>query len=374
MRSPVERSAPVGEREGFVARFDDFQRRHPALGVPIAVVYKFVDDQGVYLAALITYYGFLSLFPLLLLLASVVGFVLQHNPEWQERILDSTLSQFPVIREELTAPDGLEGSTAAVIVGTLIAIYGAMGVAQAIQNAMNTAWAVPRNRRPNPFKARLRSTLLIMTAGLTVLTTTVLSGVVSSADAYGANFGVGVRASATVLAILLNTIVAVIGFRVATARRLRKRDVLPGAITAAVLWQLLQLFGTAYVGYVFKNASSTYGVFGLVFGLLAWIFLAALALVLCVELNVVRSKRLYPRALLTVFTDNVDLTEADMRVYADAAGAQRLKGFERITVTYEDDGQFLSSRRNGAESGAADDGLGDEGAADERDEGDARLS
>lgn len=349
VRLPVERSAPAGVEGGIVERLDRFQRRHPALGFPIAVLYKFVDDQGVYLAALITYYGFLSLFPLLLLLASIVGFVLQHNPEWQGRILDSTISQFPILREELAASDGLQGSTAAVVIGALIAAYGALGVAQAIQNAMNTAWAVPRNRRPNPVRARLRSTLLILTAGLTVLTTTVLSGVVSSADAYGANLNFGVRASATVAAVLLNATVAVIGFRVATARPLRKRDVLPGALTVAALWQLLQLSGTAYVGYVFKNASTTYGVFSLVFGLLAWIFLAAFALVMCVELNVVRSKRLYPRALLTVFTDNVDLTEADMKAYADTAGAQRLKGFQRIAVTYENDGQHLSRGRDGAD-------------------------
>ena len=85
--------------------------------------------------------------------------------------------------------------------------------------------------------------------------------------------------------------------------------------------------------------------FALVFGLLAWLFLGALCLVFCVELNVVRVKRLYPRALLTVFTDNVDLTDADKQTYADTAGAQRLKEFERITVSYEHDGQYRSSAR-----------------------------
>jgi membrane protein len=359
--SSAERSDGARPPSGVAERLDRFQRRHPSLGFPIAVVYKFVDDQGIYLAALITYYGFLSLFPLLLLLASVVGFVLQHNPELQERILDSTISQFPILREELAARDGLQGSTAAVVIGGLVAVYGALGVAQAVQNAMNTAWAVPRNRRPNPLRARMRSTLLILTAGLTVLTTTVLSAIVSSADAYGADLHGGLRVLASVAAVLLNALVAVIGFRVATARRLRKRDVLPGAITAAILWQFLQLFGTAYVGYVFKGASTTYGVFSLVLGLLAWIFLAALSLVFCVELNVVRSKRLYPRALLTVFTDNVDLTEADMKAYADAAGAQRLKGFERITVTYEDDGQYLSTRRQEEPPGNGDGGVRDVG-------------
>lgn len=331
-------------------RIDQFQRRHPVIGFPIALLYKFIDDQGIYLAALITYYGFLSLFPLLLLLTSIVGFVLQDNDDLRRRVLRSTLNQFPILREELANPRGLQGSTAAVIVGGLLAIYGALGVANSIQNAMNTAWAVPRNRRPNPFKVRVNSVLLILTAGLTVLATTVLSGLVSSPTAYGVRLPGGIRVGAGTAAVLLNTVVAVIGFRVATARTLRKRDVLPGAITAAVLWQVLQVFGTAYVANVVKGAGTTYGTFNFVFGLFAWIFLAAVSLVFCAELNVVLSKRLYPRALLTVFTDRVDLTDADKRAYADAAGAQRLKGFEHITVSYDHDGQFLTTRRNALEA------------------------
>ena len=52
----------------------------PAAGFPLAVLYKYVDDNGGYLAALITYYAFVSLFPLLLLLSTVLGFVLAGDP------------------------------------------------------------------------------------------------------------------------------------------------------------------------------------------------------------------------------------------------------------------------------------------------------
>ena len=117
-------------------RVDTFQRRHPVAGFPIGVIYKFGEDQGPYLAALITYYGFLSLFPLLLLLTSILGFVLDGRPELQQRILDSTLSQFPVIGDELADPQGLQGSIGAIIVGVLVALYGALGVAQAIEVEM----------------------------------------------------------------------------------------------------------------------------------------------------------------------------------------------------------------------------------------------
>ncbi len=137
-----------GEQMSVTERLDGAQRRHPVLGFPLAVVYKFVDDQGGYLAALITYYGFLSLFPLLLLLTSVLGFVLGGDAYLQQRVLNSTLSQFPVIGSQLGDPKGLRGSGAGLVIGLLGAVYGGLGVAQAGQNAMNTAWHVPRNNRP----------------------------------------------------------------------------------------------------------------------------------------------------------------------------------------------------------------------------------
>jgi membrane protein len=326
-------------------RFDRYQRRHRWVGYPIAVIYKFFDDQGTYLAALITFYGFLSLFPLLLLLSSILGFLLESSPRLQQAVLDSALSQFPIIGDELREPTSLHGSGIAVAIGAVTAVYGALGVAQATQNAMNVAWAVPRNLRPNPLKARLRSLLLIATAGIPVLATTILSALGSSGQSYGADISGAVAVAATLAAVVVNTVVFVLVFRVSTTRRLTTRQVAPGALAAAAAWQLLQLTGTAYVGRVFKDASNTYGIFALVLGLLAWLFLASIALVLCVEINVVRTKRLYPRSLRTPFTDDVDLTLGDQRAYTDAAAAQRVKGFESVVVRFEHDGQNATALR-----------------------------
>jgi membrane protein len=330
---------------GVASAVDGFQRRHRVVGFPIAVVYKFFDDQGVYLAALITYYGFLSLFPLLLLLASVLGFVLRDDPDLQQQILDSTISQFPVIGDQLREPGGLEGSGVAVAVGAVVAIYGALGVAQAVQNAMNISWAVPRNDRPNPVKARLRSVLIVLTGGVAVIATTTVSVLAGTLGATDGMLSSEAAIPASIAAVVANSLVFAAVFRIATATRLRIRDVLPGAVLVAVLWQLMQLFGTAYTTGVVKDSTPTYGVFALVLGLLGWTFLVALGVVFSVELNVVRSKRLYPRALLTPFTDDVDLTPADLRAYADAARAQRLKGFEDVAVTFEHDGQYATARR-----------------------------
>src|SRR6266508_5313290 len=170
-------------------RLDNFQQRHRWAGLPLAIVYKFHDDQGIYLAALIAHYGFLSLFPLLLLLTTILGFVLQNNPELQQRVLDSTLSQFPVIGDQLGDPEGLRGNGFALVLSAVLAVYGALGVAHAVQNAMNVTWAVPRCRRPNPLHLRVRSILLIALGGLATMITTVLSALASSAGAFGAEIG-----------------------------------------------------------------------------------------------------------------------------------------------------------------------------------------
>lgn len=324
---------------------DAFQQRHPWAGFPIAVIYKFGEDQGPYLAALITYYGFLALFPMLLLLTSTLGFVLEGDPDLQRRILDSTLSQFPVIGDELGDPKGLQGSGVALAVGAAVALYGALGIAQAVQNAMNVVWAVPRHRRPNPIVARARSLVVIVIGGLAALATTVMSALGSSARAFGAELAGGTTALLVVAAVVVNTGIFLLAFRVTTAHPIATRELVPGAITAAVVWQLLQLFGSAYVGGVVKDASLAYGVFALVLGLLAWLYLGALGLVVSAEINVVRSKHLYPRALLTPFTDDVDLTEADRDVYTDAATAQQAKGFQNVEVTFDHDGQHATALR-----------------------------
>ncbi len=326
-------------------RLDTFQRRHPWAGFPLAVIYKFGDDQCPYLAALITYYGFLSVFPLLLLLASVLGYVLQGNPHLQQEIISSTLRQFPVIGQQLGDPKGLTGSYQAIIIGLISSLYGALGVAQAAQNAMNTMWAVPRNERPNPITGRGRSLVLLATGGLSFLVSALLAGYGSNLTGIFADFTNPLRTGASLLAILLMTAFFVFLFRFATTRDLRWRDVLPGAFAASVVWQLLQSFGALYVGHVVRDATATNGVFAIVLGMIAWIYLAVVSLLVCVQVNVVRVRRLYPRNLLTPFTDDVDLTDADQRAYSSYAHAQRTKGFETVQVRFEHDGQNATAKR-----------------------------
>jgi membrane protein len=315
-------------------RIDRFQRRHRWVGFPLGVFYKYSDDQGGYLAAVVTYYGFLSFFPLLLLFSSILGFVLRDNPSLQHSVLHSALAQFPVIGSELDNPQRLGGHGVGLVIGVVGSLYGGLGVAQAGQYAMNTIWAVPRNNWPNPFAARARSLLLLATVGIGVLATTVVSAMGSSAAAYGANLGGWLKVALIGVSVVINVGLFLLAFRIATTAEIGWRTLLPGAIAAAVGWQVLQSFGAAYVGHVVKNASATNGVFALVLGLIAWIYLGAVVVLHCAEANVVRARQLYPRALLTPFTDDVQLTTGDKQAYTDAAKAQRHKGFERIWVTF----------------------------------------
>src|SRR4051795_8395384 len=119
---------------------DGLQQRNRWVGFAIGVIYKYVDDQGGYLAALITYYAFVSLFPLLLLLTTALGVVLAGHPDLQRQVLESALSQFPVIGDQLAQPHQLSGGTVGVVIGIAGAVYGGMGVGQAVQNAMDSVW------------------------------------------------------------------------------------------------------------------------------------------------------------------------------------------------------------------------------------------
>ena len=318
-----------------VSRADAYQRRHRWAGLPVAVLYKFADDQGSYLAAQITYYGFVAAFPLLLLLATILGYALHGNRHLQRQVLDSALAQFPVIGDQITANiRSFHGSTAGLVIGILGCVYGGLGIVQATQNTLNKVWGVPRDSRPSPVRARLRSLLLLAFGGVSVIITTVLSALGAAADAYGASLGAGVRALVTAAAIALNVTLFTAAFKVLTARPVTVREIGAGAVAAAVTWQVLQLAGTLLLGYKLRGATATYGLFALVLGLLAWIYLGAVTTVICAEFNAVRAGQLWPRSLLSPFTDNADLTPADRRAYTSYARTERHKTFENIDVSF----------------------------------------
>lgn len=318
---------------GVLGRLDDYQRGHRWVGLPLAVVYKFGDDQGTYLAALITYYGFVSLFPLLLLLVTTLGFALPGHPGLQQQVLHSALRDLPVIGDQIgNNIHSLHGNITAVVIGVLGSLYGGLGVTRAAHHALDTVWAVPRTARPDPLRASVRGLALLAIFGAGLLATTALSALSTGG---GAPFSVGLRVAATLLAIALNTVLFIAGFRLLTVTDVAISQIRTGAILAAVAWQILQELGTYYVTHALTGASATYGLFGIVLGLLTWIYITALIVVFCAELNVVRAKHLWPRSLLTPFTDNIDLTHADKSAYTSYAQAEQHKSHETIDVTFQ---------------------------------------
>jgi membrane protein len=321
---------------GLVDTVDRAQRKRSVLGFPIATVFKYIDDQGPYLAAIISFYALLAIFPLLLLAVTILGFVLQGNPGLQEQVIDSALGTFPIIGDELGRPDRLQGSTTATVIGIATATYGSLGLGQALQNALNVAWAVPRNKRPNPLRLRLKSLGLLLLAGVSVLAITTVSTLGSETEVLGARLDATLRWVVRLLTVVLIGLLLTLVFRLAAARRHHLGRAAPGAFTVAVLWQALQYVGTAYTTRIIQETNGMVGIFALVLGLIGIIYVASVMGVLGMEVNVVLARHLWPRSLRSVFVDRDDLTDADRRAYAGYVQAQQHKSSEHVQVGFAD--------------------------------------
>lgn len=321
---------------GVVDRLDRYQRGHSWVGFPLAVAYKLFDDRGPYLAALVTYYAFVSLFPLLLLLVSATGFFLDGAPHLRQQLIDAAVRNFPGVGSTLRQNiNGYHGSGIGLAIGIVGTLYGGTGATQAAQAAFNHIYAVPRNEQPNPLRSRIRSIGLIALLGTAVLLSTGIASLVSTANSVNAGLGPWVRAAGYLLSLAINVGLFTAAFQLLTARRLIVRRVITGGILAGVSWVLLQTFGSRYVSHEVNHSGTLYGVFGVVLAVLAWIYLQALMLMISAEINVVLHRRLWPRALLTPFTDEVELTDADTRAYSSYSGAQRYKGFQHVHTDFD---------------------------------------
>ena len=286
-------------------RLDRFQQAHVVLGFPLAVNRKYSDDRGGYLTATVTYYGFFSIFPLLLVLTTILGFVFQGNPHLQQDIVDSALGQFPIVGSELKS-GSLSDSTAALVIGLVAALWAGMGAVLAAEYAIDRMWGLPRSRRPSFAHARLRALLLLAVLGGGLLATTALSG----AGTTGARYGIDWKIVSILLSIALDFVLFWIAFQVLTTLDVPWSDLWPGALTAAIGYEILQLLGGYYVGRVLENAANVYGTFALVIGLLSFIYLAVHVALLGAEVNVVAAKRLWPRSLLAPREDEGASAEA----------------------------------------------------------------
>jgi len=303
---------------------DHRQQQSRRLSFLAAVIKKFGDDQAGQLAALIAYYGFVSLFPLLLVLVTILGFVLQGNPGEQQRILNGALGQFPLISDQLKL-HSLTGSSVGLAVGVLGSLLAGLGITGATQNAFNRIWSVPFKHRPNFLYARLHGLSMLAILGtLSIVSTTAAGFVGSSSHAAPADL------AGIVVAFAFNLALFMTAFKLLTAVDLHWRDLLPGVIVAAVFWQLLQHLGGFYVDHALKRTGPLYGVFALVLGLLAWLFLGAQLTIFAAEINVVRKRRLWPRSFFSE-----PLLEADKRALTASAEVEERVTQEHVEVEFD---------------------------------------
>jgi membrane protein len=268
---------------------DRFQQRRPRLGFALAVLKKLSDDGAGRLAALISYYAFVSLFPLLLVFVTILGFVLEGDPDTKGELEAGALSHFPIIGDQLKL-HSLSGSGLALAIGLLGALLAGMGVTNAAQYAFDKIWAVPPARRDGFLRERLRGLGTLGILGVLTIVSTLAANLLGS----GLLGTLGGVAAAFAFNLILFTTV----FRLLTSAHMSLRELLPGILLAAVLWALLQYLGGYYVAHVLKRMEPLYGTFALVLGLLAWLYLGAQLVLLAAALNVVRVRRLWPRSLL----------------------------------------------------------------------------
>jgi YihY family inner membrane protein len=304
---------------------DRYQRRRAWLSIPFAVVKRYGESDVGNLAATLAYYGFFSVFPLLLVLSSVGGYLLQDQPDLQDRVLGSAFSQFPVVGEELRNNVGsIQGSGFAVVVGLVLAVWAGIGGIRAAQHAMDTVWDVPRKRRPGTPKSIGIALLTLLVLAAFIVATAAITFLTGLAGA--ASIAVGVAVSA-----IVNVLFFALGYRVLTTADVTWRQVAPGAALAGIAWTILFSIGGWLVSDRISSSGHIYGTFAVVIGLLGWIYLGAQIALLGAVTNVVISNRLWPRSL------RGEMTSADRLALRRSAGQEERRGDEDVDVSFDED-------------------------------------
>ncbi len=309
-----------------VKAIDGFQQRHTVPAFLFGVLKKFGDDNAGVLATNLAYSAFAAVFPLLLLMVTVLGIVLHRNPALQHDILNSTLRDFPVIGGQLANNiHALQrGSSLALAVSILGLVWSSTGLSQAGLFSMAQVWNLPGPQRLNYVKRLVRSLAFLGVLALGIVVTTGL-----------ASLGTFTRqhwyliVAAEVLAVLVNIGQYFLAFRVLTPNVVPTRRLWPGAVLGGAAWTGLQAAGGYLVGHQLKNTSEVYGTFALVIGLLAWIYLGVQVSIYAAEVNPVLAEHLWPRALAPP-----PLTDADRRVLAAQVTEQQRRPEQRVRVSY----------------------------------------
>jgi membrane protein len=289
---------------GFREKIDVVQKRSTPMSVAVATFKKFSEDQSTNLATMIAFWAFFSIFPLLLVAVTVLGWALPTGDKLS--VLSRLAAMFPLLDAKTIT--GLTGAWWPLLLGAVTALWSGLGVVRALQTAFNSVWEIPYHRRPGMVKQIVRSLWVLATVGVGLVVTTLLSSFITS-SANGVHLGIAGHLAGYVIAVVFDVVLVLAAFRILTDRDLTTRDVLPGAVLSGVVFFLLQELSAFIISRHLKSAQSTYGHFATVITILWWFYLQAVVTMLGAQLNVVLKERLYPRSLT-----GAPQTEADRRL------------------------------------------------------------
>jgi len=298
----------AGQAKQKLERVDDFQQHHKQVAIPIAVIKKFGEDQSTNLASMIAFWAFFSIFPLLLVFVTLLGFFLPTATK--NDVLHQVAHFFPLL--DTSSIDGLTGAWWALILGIVSALWSGSAVVRTTQFAFNSVWEIPYHKRPKLVEKVVRSVLVLSTIGVGLVLSVLITGFVSGASStlHLAWFG---HLIGYLLAIALDVGLFIAAFRMLTDKDVSTRDVLPGAVLSGVAFWILQSLSSLIISHYLQNAQSTYGKFATVITMLWWFYITSIVTLMGAQLNVVLKERLYPRGLVK------PATEADHRFYDNVA-------------------------------------------------------
>jgi uncharacterized BrkB/YihY/UPF0761 family membrane protein len=260
---------------------------------------------------------------------SIVGFVLEGDPGRRQQILDSTFAELPVIGPLVRSDIGtIGGSGVALAVGIATALWAGLGITLALGQALDETWNVAPFEQLGYVSRRVRGLGVLAIAGIAVVAGSVLGGAASGGVLGGTGWA---TAAGLAVSLAIDAAALLAAFRLLPTTRRPLSELLPGVAVAALGLMALQALGAWYVTGAIGRASSTYGLFATVIGLLSWLSLAAQLVLVAAEVNAVAALRLWPRSLTG------PLTVADTRALERYAESARRDPRERVDVAWETD-------------------------------------
>jgi uncharacterized BrkB/YihY/UPF0761 family membrane protein len=338
-----------------IRAFDGWQRRHPIPAVAYGVIKKFGDDNANLLVVALGWYGFTAIYPLLLVVVTIFGYV---GAASLGTGIVHTLHQFPVIGSQFNPGRGgseLHGSIFGVIIGVVGLVYGAQGVTQTAEQAMARVWNVPQTHMPG-FLSRLGRSL----GGLAAIGGAFLINAMLAPIATGHGIAWGVRVLILAAMLVLNSVFYLVAFRALTPADVSWRQLLPGSVFGAVGFTVLITIGAGLIQHQLRHSGATYGAFAAVIGLVTFLLLLSKLTLYGAELNPVRSRTLWPRALPTC-----PPTRADNDHLEALTHEQRRRPDQRIGVRFDaNETEGASEDTAGRDDSGEPQGAGHGGRAD----------